>query len=60
MSRLKNLFKRGNNSPNDSGPSDISSPMSVSHNIHVALNHQTGALEGLPDAWLKLVNKELT
>jgi hypothetical protein len=34
--------------------------MSVSHNVHVALNHQTGAIEGLPDAWLKLVNKELT
>nr|SVE70592.1 EOG090X0APE [Daphnia similis]SVE71218.1 EOG090X0APE [Daphnia similis]SVE71850.1 EOG090X0APE [Daphnia similis]SVE72476.1 EOG090X0APE [Daphnia similis] len=60
MSRLKNLFKRGNNSPTDSGPSDISGPMSVSHNVHVALNHQTGALEGLPEAWLKLVNKELT
>ena len=55
-----NIFKRGNNSPTDSGPSDISGPTGVSHNIHVALNHKTGALEGLPDAWLKLVNKELT
>ncbi|EFX69076.1 hypothetical protein DAPPUDRAFT_301193 [Daphnia pulex] len=60
MSRLKNFFKRGNNNQSDSGPSDISGPVSVSHNVHVALNHQTGAIEGLPEAWLKLVNKELT
>ena len=60
MSRIKNLFKRSNNSPTDSGPSVISGPMDVSHNTHVALNKQTGALEGLPEPWLKMLNKELT
>jgi len=42
------------------GPSVISGPMSVTHNFHVKKNESTGALEGLPDAWLAIINRELT
>lgn len=60
MSWIKDLFKRGNNSLTDSGPSDISGPMGVTHQVHVSFNREKRTLEGLPEAWLKLVKKELT
>jgi len=61
MSKLRNWFtKKGQTSPTDSGPSEISGPMNVSRNIHVTRNKETGAIEGLPDAWLRLVQQELT
>jgi len=56
---FKKLFKPSEHST-DNGPSSISGPMMVKHNFHVERNQTTGALEGLPDAWLKVVTRELT
>lgn len=58
MSRIKNFFRKVGKSSD--GPSVISGPMSVTHNFHVKKNESTGALEGLPDAWLAIINRELT
>jgi len=44
----------------DRQPSVISGPTGVIHNFHVKKNESTGALEGLPDEWLSMINRELT
>ena len=58
MSRIKNFFRKPEKSSD--GPSVISGPISVTHNFHVKKNEATGALEGLPEAWLTIINRELT
>lgn len=63
MAFLKNvgkaLFTKNKEAAPDSGPV-ISGPTDFKRNLHVSINKTTGALEGLPDAWLKMVNHELT
>ncbi|ODN04138.1 Serine/threonine-protein kinase PAK 2 [Orchesella cincta] len=38
----------------------ISSPAQVTHNFHVHPDPETGALIGLPDQWMKILNNALT
>lgn len=35
--------------------SDIGQPFQVKHHIHANINHETGRIEGLPQAWIKLL-----
>ncbi|XP_076357394.1 serine/threonine-protein kinase PAK 1-like [Tachypleus tridentatus] len=37
--------------------SNIGSPFSVKHNIHVGYNEKTGKIEGLPDPWIRLLQQ---
>ncbi|CAG0914248.1 unnamed protein product [Notodromas monacha] len=57
MSRfLSKLLKGHQKFPEDerSGPSEISTPTNVSHDIHVVVS-VTGELEGLPEPWRRLL-----
>ena len=60
MSRIKNFFRKADKQSNMDGPSVISGPISFTHNFHVKKNESTGALEGLPPAWMAVINRELT
>lgn len=42
------------------GPSVIGTPTNVNHDIHVSKNHKTGQLEGLPSAWLRQIENQIT
>ncbi|XP_053214788.1 serine/threonine-protein kinase PAK 2-like [Panonychus citri] len=49
--------KKGSTSPISSSgrASDIGQPFEVKHHIHCNVNQQTGQIEGLPLAWVKLL-----
>lgn len=57
MKALKTLFT-GRRS--DEASMNIGTPTQAQHLVHVVKDEQTGALRGLPDQWLKLINKALT
>lgn len=40
--------------------SEIGPPTNVVHDIHVSKNDMTGDLEGLPKAWLRIMNSQIT
>lgn len=40
--------------------SEIGMPTNVVHDIHVGKNKATGELEGLPKAWLRIMNSQIT
>lgn len=42
------------------GPSEIGRPTNVLHEFHVVKNAETGQLEGLPDAWIRFMNTQIT
>lgn len=58
---LRGLF--GNKKSRDSGSNkinDIGMPMNVKHDVHVSKNAESGALEGLPQTWIKVMNSQIT
>lgn len=60
---LRGLFNRGDKKGRDSGSkqiSDIGMPTNVKHGMHVSKNAETGALEGLPNTWLKIMNSQIS
>lgn len=40
--------------------SEIGMPTNVVHDIHVGKNVATGELEGLPKAWVRIMNSQIT
>lgn len=44
----------------DTGPSNISGPTNVQHDIHVCKNQITGQLEGLPLAWMRQIGTQIS
>ncbi|KAG8236045.1 hypothetical protein J437_LFUL015647 [Ladona fulva] len=42
------------------GPSEIGPPTNVHHEFHVVRNQETGQLEGLPDAWIRFMDTQIT
>ncbi|XP_037041343.1 serine/threonine-protein kinase PAK 1 [Bradysia coprophila] len=58
---FKSLFsKRQSNKDNERQISEIGLPTNVVHDIHVSKNHMTGDLEGLPKAWLRIMDSQIT
>lgn len=58
---LKGLFsKRSQTKDNERQISEIGLPTNVVHDIHVIKNDMTGDLEGLPKAWLRIMNAQIT
>lgn len=59
---FKGLFKSKNShaKDNDRHISEIGPPTNVVHDIHVGKNKATGELEGLPKAWLRIMNSQIT
>lgn len=59
---LKGLFgsKKSHAKDNDRHISEIGMPTNVVHGIHVGKNVATGELEGLPKAWLRIMNSQIT
>lgn len=59
---LKGLFgsKKSHAKDNDRHISEIGMPTNVVHGIHVGKNVTTGELEGLPKAWLRIMNAQIT
>lgn len=60
LSSLRSLFKKSQHKDNDRQISEIGMPTNVVHGIHVSKNLQTGALEGLPKVWHKIMNTQIT
>lgn len=59
---FKGLFgsKKSHTKDNDRQISEIGMPTNVVHDIHVGKNVATGELEGLPKAWLRIMNSQIT
>ncbi|KAL9698435.1 hypothetical protein quinque_001876 [Culex quinquefasciatus] len=58
---MKSLFGRKSAKENDRNKiSEIGLPTNVVHGIHVSKNHLTGDLEGLPKAWIRLMDASIT
>lgn len=58
---FKGLFtKRSHVKDNERQISEIGLPTNVVHDIHVSKNDTTGDLEGLPKAWLRIMNAQIT
>lgn len=58
---FKGLFsKRQTNKDNERQISEIGLPTNVVHDIHVSKNDMTGDLEGLPKAWLRIMDSQIT
>lgn len=58
---FKGLFsKRQTNKDSERQISEIGLPTNVVHDIHVSKNHMTGDLEGLPKAWLRIMDSQIT
>lgn len=58
---MKSIFGRKNAKENDRNKiSEIGLPTNVVHGIHVSKNHLTGDLEGLPKAWIRLMDASIT
>lgn len=53
-------FKKDTTIKEDIGPSNISGPTNVQHDIHVCKNQITGQLEGLPDAWMRQIGTQIS
>jgi hypothetical protein len=56
MSKIFKSFFKSQRSPETDrdGPSEIGTPMDVTHNIHVAVD-ESGKLAGLPEPWVRLL-----
>ncbi|XP_071449245.1 serine/threonine-protein kinase PAK 2 [Hetaerina americana] len=46
--------------PVTEGPSDIGHPTNVQHEFHVVKNTETGQLEGLPSAWIRFMDTQIS
>lgn len=59
---FKGLFssKKAAIKDSDRQISEIGLPTNVVHGIHVSKNDMTGDLEGLPKAWLRIMNSQIT
>ncbi|XP_055639646.1 serine/threonine-protein kinase PAK 3 [Toxorhynchites rutilus septentrionalis] len=58
---MKSLFGRKSAKENDRNKiSEIGLPTNVVHGIHVSKNKLTGDLEGLPKAWIRLMDASIT
>lgn len=58
---MKSLFGRKSAKENDRNKiSEIGLPTNVVHGIHVSKNTLTGDLEGLPKAWIRLMDASIT
>lgn len=59
---FKGLFgsKKSHAKESDRHISEIGMPTNVVHDIHVGKNVTTGELEGLPKAWLRIMNSQIT
>lgn len=59
MHSFRQLFKKKENHES-SGPITIGTPTNVFHDIHVSKNKETGRLEGLPSAWQRQIQFQIT
>lgn len=57
---FKGLFGKRQIKDNERQISEIGLPTNVVHDIHVSKNHMTGDLEGLPKAWLRIMDSQIT
>lgn len=57
---LKGLFGSKKQKESDRHISEIGMPTNVVHDIHVGKNTTTGELEGLPKAWQRIMNSQIT
>lgn len=58
---LKSIFgKKSQPKDTDRQISEIGFPTNVVHDIHVSKNNTTGDLEGLPKAWHRIMNSQIT
>ena len=58
---FKGLFaKKSQSRENERHISEIGLPTNVVHDIHVSRNHITGALEGIPKPWIRIMNSQIT
>jgi len=59
MKAVKSISKIFSGRKADEANMVISSPAQVTHNFHVHPDPETGALIGLPDQWMKILNSAL-
>lgn len=54
------LFSKKQHKERDERATEIGMPTNVKQHLHVSKNSETGMLEGLPTAWLRLINTQIT
>lgn len=57
---FKGFFKKSQTKHDQQQISDIGLPTNVVHDVHVSKNQVTGDLEGLPKAWQRIMNAQIT